>query len=208
MTNLLCFGDSNTWGFVPNKNRRYTPSERWPGLLSQYLPEEWCIVEEGQPGRTSLYEDASCGFSCGLPALKSALKQHVPQRVIIMLGTNDLKTSFGLSAEDISHSTAKLVEEIQSSGVDGSDILLVAPPPINEKGSFARLFFAGSEEKSRQLAYYYQQRAKELGCHFFDAGKVASACPDEGIHWQTEAHAEMAKAIAPILLNMPGEQRH
>lgn len=204
MVTVLCFGDSNTWGFVPNENRRYKSSERWPGLIRQYLPEEWHIAEEGQPGRTCLYDDSSCGFSSGLPALKAALKQHSPQVVIIMLGTNDLKASFDLSAEDISYSVAKLVEEIKSAGVEAWNILLVAPPPIHEQGSFARLFFSGKEESSKQLAYYYQQRAKELGCAFFDAGDVAFACPGEGIHWPAEAHAQMAKAVANKVLEMPG----
>lgn len=202
MTTLLCFGDSNTWGFVPNENRRYTPSERWPGLIRQYLPQEWHIAEEGQPGRTSLYDDSSCGFSSGLPALRSALNQHLPHMVIMMLGTNDLKVSFSLSAEDISYSVTKLVEEIKSAGVEARNILLVAPPAINEQGSFARLFFSGREESSKQLARYYQQRAKELECEFFDAGDVAFVCPEEGIHWQAEAHAEMAKAAAHKVLEM------
>lgn len=202
MANLLCFGDSNTWGVVPNENRRYTLDERWTGLLARNLPEEWYLVENGQPGRTSVYEDKECGFTSGLTALKSALKEHSPQLVIIMLGTNDLKASFGLSAEEVSFSVAKLVEEVKRAGCSTSGILLVSPPAIYEQGSFARLFFSGSQEKSKQLAHYYRLRSKELGCEFFDASQVVSTCSREGVHWPAEQHVAMAEAISSKVLDM------
>ncbi len=202
MTNLLCFGDSNTWGFVPNENRRYNLDERWTGLLACNLPKEWSLVENGQPGRTSVYEDKECGFTSGLSALKLALKEYSPQLVIIMLGTNDLKSSFGLSAEEVSFSVAELVEEVKGAGCSTSGILLVSPPAIHEQGSFARLFFSGSEEKSKQLAHHYRLRAQELGCEFFDASKVVRTCSREGVHWPVDQHAAMAEAITRKVLDM------
>ena len=206
MKTILCFGDSNTWGVVPNENRRYKKSERWPCLLGMLLPEEWRIVEEGQPGRTTLYDDPASGFTSGLQALRSSLNSYQPDLVILMLGTNDLKTSFRLSVSDISDSVAKLAKEITGFTGEGKSnppqVLLVAPPPIVESGSFARLFFTGSEEKSHQFAEYYKQRAEKFGCGFFDASPIVSCCPEEGVHWPLEQHRNMAEAISSKVLDM------
>ena len=55
---ILCFGDSNTYGYIPGGNgRRYGPDVRWTGLLSAWLKPECLIIEEGLPGRTTVFED-------------------------------------------------------------------------------------------------------------------------------------------------------
>ena len=52
--NILCFCDSNTWGFVPGAfdpetlyMKRYSILERWPGLLREMMGADYHIVEEG-----------------------------------------------------------------------------------------------------------------------------------------------------------------
>ena len=37
MIEILCFGDSNTYGLIPGEKRRYSYEERWTGLLSEKL---------------------------------------------------------------------------------------------------------------------------------------------------------------------------
>lgn len=60
MKTILCYGDSNTWGYVPGSLdfktvyvERYPRTIRWPGLLQQYLGSEYYVVEEGLNGRTT-----------------------------------------------------------------------------------------------------------------------------------------------------------
>lgn len=119
-----------------------------------------------------------------------------------MIGTNDLKTSFYLTAEEIANSVARLVDEITQSGCATFGTLLVAPPSIFEKGSFARQFFDGAEDKSKQLADYYQQSAKALGCDFFDASEVAAPLLDEGVHLAADQHRALAIAISAKVMTM------
>ena len=45
--NILCFGDSNTWGYKPDKTGRFDEKTRWTGLLQQKLGPEYHIIEEG-----------------------------------------------------------------------------------------------------------------------------------------------------------------
>ena len=55
--NILCFGDSNTWGYKPDKTGRFDEKTRWTGLLQQKLGPEYHIIEEGLCGRMTVFQD-------------------------------------------------------------------------------------------------------------------------------------------------------
>ena len=59
MKEILCFGDSNTYGLIPGTTRRYNRETRWTGILSEKLYDKgYRIIEEGLCGRTSVFDDA------------------------------------------------------------------------------------------------------------------------------------------------------
>ncbi len=198
MPTILCFGDSNTWGAIPGDHRRYGVTERWPALLAASLPASYQLIEEGQPGRTTIHNDPFEGEKNGLRYLKPCLESMLPDLVLILLGTNDLKHRFGLSAYDIAQGVSRLVDEtlkFQSLAQPRSPkVLLMCPPAIYEVGSLANMF-AGGEVKSLALTQHYAQCAADLGCAFFDVGSVVTSCENEGIHWQVEQHRLLAEAL-------------
>jgi lysophospholipase L1-like esterase len=202
MKTILCFGDSNTWGYASVDGGRYSAEQRWPALLTGLLPAECRIVEQGQPGRSTFFDDPSAGFVRGSDDLQLCLEKYQPDYIVLMLGTNDLKASFAQSGEDISRNAAKLVRQIQQGNWLKSpknvEVLLVAPPVIFEVGYFGQLF-AGGAEKSKEFSGYYALRAKELGCAFFDADSVVTSSAIDGIHWEVEQHRNMAQGIAAKL---------
>ena len=56
MRTLLCFGDSNTWGYIPGSNGRRFPREvRWPVRLQLALGDDWEVIAEGLNGRTATH---------------------------------------------------------------------------------------------------------------------------------------------------------
>ena len=58
MKQILCFGDSNTYGYIPENGKRYAYADRWTGILSERLKDEDCrVIEEGLCGRTTVFED-------------------------------------------------------------------------------------------------------------------------------------------------------
>ena len=60
MRQILCYGDSNTWGADPaDDTRRFAWPARWPGVLQRELGDDWHVVEEGLGGRTTVYDDPS-----------------------------------------------------------------------------------------------------------------------------------------------------
>ena len=68
MKTILCFGDSNTWGYNPENRQRFGPDERWTGILRNSLGEDYRVIEEGLNGRTTLWEsDRGIQKRTGLP---------------------------------------------------------------------------------------------------------------------------------------------
>ena len=92
---LLCYGDSNTWGYIPGSAGRYTFNQRWPGVLQNELVGRARVFEDGLSGRTTIYDDPFEKNLNGEKHLLAALKRCTPlDLVILMLGTNDLKSYF------------------------------------------------------------------------------------------------------------------
>ena len=59
MKQILCYGDSNTWGADPaDDSQRFEWPVRWPGVLQRELGgEDFHVVEDGLGGRTTVYDD-------------------------------------------------------------------------------------------------------------------------------------------------------
>ena len=205
---VLCFGDSNTHGTLPLKKlgefNRLDRESRWPGLLSKMLGEEFFVIEEGHPGRTTVHDDPIEGpHRNGLTVLPSLLETHRPlDMVVLMLGTNDLKPRFSVTATDIALSCERLISVVKSNGCgpEGGppQMLLVAPVPILETGVLAEIFKGGAK-KSKELSRLYKLSAERTGCKFFDAGSVAAVDPTDGVHLTEDAHLAISRALAPIV---------
>ncbi len=209
MKEILCFGDSNTWGWNPFSRERYSREVRWTGVLQESLGGGYHVIEEGQNGRTTVWEDPVEGHKNGLAYLVPCLESHAPlDLVLLMLGTNDLKMRFSLPACDIAQSAGRLIEAIQASaaGPAGSPppALLIAPPPLGKQGELAEEFQDGVQ-KSRLFAGRYRSVAEERGCAFFDAGVVARTSDVDGVHLEPEAHRALGRALAAEVRRLLGE---
>ncbi len=202
MIKILCFGDSNTWGTMPLESRRYEPDERWPGVLAKLLPDNFLIIEEGQPNRTLVNNPPFSGDKSGIRYLKPCLEQYTPNLVVIMLGTNDFKKRFDLSVQDISAGAERLVNQVLNFknhiNAVKPQVLLVSPPGIFEVGAYAKMY-QGGELKSVRFAKHLQQVAQQLNCAFFDAAAVIKSCQLDGVHWQAEEHKKLAFSLAPVI---------
>ncbi len=203
MKTIVCFGDSNTWGYHPTTKERYGRDERWTGALRNTLGADYLVIEEGLNGRTTVWDDPIEGYKNGKEYLIPCLESHKPlDLVIIMLGTNDLKKRFSLSAFDIAKGASVLVSMAQCSetGSDGQapKVLLLAPPPVAKLTEFAEMF-EGSEEKSRKLGKYYHQVAQELGCAFLDTSDVIVSSNVDGIHFDLDQHRKLGKKVVEIV---------
>lgn len=197
---ILCFGDSNTWGYIPVTGERYPRSIRWTGVMAELLGSGFEVIEEGQNGRTTVWDDPIEGDKSGLRYLPACLESHKPlDLVILMLGTNDLKTRFSLPALDIAAGAERLVRVILHSdcGVNklSPAILLAVPPPVCPQGNLAEMFL-GAVEKSKQFAGHYAVVAQRWVCDYFDVSTIISVDQADGIHYNPEAHSRLGVAMA------------
>lgn len=201
---ILCYGDSNTFGAatVERPDGRYALAERWPGVLAAQLGPGWRVIEEGLNGRTTVRDDPVEGeYRNGKTHLLPCLLSHMPlDAVAIMLGTNDLKARFNVSAWDIAEGVGVLVEIVRGAGVGHGggtpEILVIAPPPILQALPFHADMFAGAYDKAQQFAGRYAAMAQALGVHFLDAGAVATSSAHDGFHLDPEAHHALGEAVA------------
>jgi lysophospholipase L1-like esterase len=134
--------------------------------------------------------------------LSPCLASHAPiDLLVLMLGTNDLKCYFPLTAPDIAHGMATLVDDAlrSRSGPDlrPPQILIVSPVPLAEAMRLSDVWgFGAAAEESRRLADCYATVAEDRGCAMFDAGSIASVDPIDGIHLDADSHRGLGIALA------------
>ena len=137
---IVCFGDSNTWGYDPVTHTRYDESVRWPMVLQALLGDAYQIIEEGQNGRTIANPDPwEWGTKCGMDYVLPMVETHNPfDLLIIMLGSNDLKRKFSLPAADIAGSLQNMLMKVRGYaayqlGCPDLKILIVSPPALGSE---------------------------------------------------------------------------
>ncbi len=204
MKTVLCYGDSNTYGYMPGSGMRYPKEVRWPGRLQLLLGEDYAVVEEGCNGRTTVFDDPIDGWKNGLGYLKPCLHSHKPMDIVILaLGSNDLKEVFHASPKDIANGAETLVETIQAFTEEDQGfaprIILVSPPKIGEgirSSDFYGRFTESAIERSKELARFFKEAADRRNCIFFDAAAFVKPSEEDSLHLTAEGHRIMADKIA------------
>ena len=203
MTVILCYGDSNTHGTsplsAPGVDLRHPPGDRWPDVMAKALGSGHRVIDEGLPGRTTVHDDVvEGGMRNGAMVLPAILHSHKPiDLMILMLGTNDLKTRFSVSAWEIARSVERLALMARGEGVV-RDILLVAPAPVRETGALAEVF-AGAEARQDRLDEFIATAAERQGFGFARAGDHVRVSDQDGVHWAPEDHHRFGAALAKVV---------
>ncbi|MDD3363138.1 MAG: SGNH/GDSL hydrolase family protein [Hespellia sp.] len=210
MKTILCYGDSNTYGLKSDLLTRYKREERWTGILQKLLGTEYYVIEEGLGGRTTVWDDPIEEYKNGKKYLLPCLDSHKPlDLVVIMLGTNDLKSRFSVTPFDISASMDNLVKTIlkSDSGIDfeSPKVLLVTPVPIHSVANRELdQMLPDMENRSEMLAEYYQGVAEKYQVDYINPGKQIEVNDTDGIHYTLKGHQQMAQileeAIRKILI--------
>ncbi|EKD92375.1 MAG: Lipolytic enzyme, G-D-S-L [uncultured bacterium] len=211
MKNILCFGDSNTWGSIAGSTnlefmlaKRFDYGVRWTGVLQNLFGADYHVIEAGLNGRNTSFDETWIVRPSrnGLATLPGILEMHYPlDLVVLMLGTNDLRIQFNTNIARVTEGMKNLIQTIKKShfGINFSapKIMIIAPAPIFKVDLpvFNTFFDEQSVVKSHELVKSYKALAKEELCHFIDAGKFVKVSTDDGIHIETESHRHLAEAI-------------
>jgi len=209
---ILCFGDSNTYGAIPAEDSRYPANVRWTGILQDQLGDDYEVIEEGLRGRTTNVDDLAPGYEDknGADYLFPCVRSQVPlDVVIIMLGTNDFKKAYGRTAKVVAEANRGLVKTVRKyADTDKKkvQIILMSPSYILDFVTIAKPHFAGSPEKSRQLATELGMIAKEEHCVFIDISKFAFSSEKDGLHLTKESHRLLAEKLANKIKEVVSEK--
>lgn len=210
MQQVLCFGDSNTWGYDPaNRGERYSPQLRWTGLLQMLLAQssghQWKVVEEGSTAEPRYL--AQSWSLIGLAQLYRPLCAQPQTAVRNHSYAGNQRYQNPLSCHRTNHCAGNGTVAAGNTLACASEsrvppILLIAPKPLNPDIMNPE-FDRQSAEKSSQLAAFYRQIAAKYGCDFLDAGAFMPFPSLDGIHLSAQEHRILAQAVADWVCKLP-----
>lgn len=208
---ILCYGDSNTWGYIPSNKKslnpeRYPRSVRWTGFLQDLLGEGYYVIEEGLNSRTTDLDYNVPPDRNGKTYLPPCLYTHAPiDLVVLALGGNDLKTYFKRSPEQVRDGLAELISVIKTSTygrdmLNAPDILILSPPALQKitetfLDDRGLPIFEGATEKARILVELYAALAKQQDCYFLDISQTVSTSSIDGLHFDADGHRTLSHLI-------------
>ncbi|MDE7157878.1 MAG: arylesterase [Lachnospiraceae bacterium] len=203
MKQILCFGDSNTYGLIPGTGNRYDWNIRWTGILDKNLGEKgYRIIEEGLCGRTTVFDDSLREGRKGVDTLPTLLESHNPiDIVILMLGTNDCKTVYNATAEIIGKGIQRLLEQIKQKAPQAK-IILVSPIHLGQgvwEEGFDSEFDDSSVETSENLHKVYNRIADENEIYYLRASGYANPSPLDREHLDENGHRKLAEGLLDLL---------
>jgi lysophospholipase L1-like esterase len=215
---VLCFGDSLIWGFDPRGGPsfvRYGLTERWTRRLQAELGSSYHVIEDGLSGRTTVFDDPVLGGMSGLAHLPTALATHMPlDLMVILLGTNDTKTRFGLNGDEIARCLGRLLEVMSKSncGPGGKAplalVLVLVPPTMGDVyGTWLEPLFDPDRGRAalERLRETYPTIAAAFGADCLDLNSVVGPGSIDGIHFDPDSLQPLATALAETIRGLFGD---
>lgn len=204
MKQLLCFGDSNTWGLIPKTNERYSWGERWTSILQEKLyNKDVRVLEEGLCGRTTVFDDAYRKNRNGLKSLPEILETSYPiDAAVIMLGTNDCKAYYKSNSYNIAKGLELCIDELLKY-ISPEKVLIVSPIFLGDtvwKEEFDPEFDSHSVNIAKGLFHEYKKVAETKGTNIISASDFARPSNVDQEHLTKEGHQLLAHAIYNAIL--------
>ena len=179
---VLCFGDSNTYGYDPRSfyGSQYPAEHRWVDILGE--KSGYHVVNAGENGREiPRREGELLRFDLMLA------NQDPVDLLIIMLGGNDL-----LQGNPVNDVVKRMESFLQHIALDKSQILLIGPPPM-KLGAWvpAQSLIEASVALNRE----YKTLSVRLGVGFVDAEEWNIPMTFDGVHFTEEGHKAFAEGL-------------
>ena len=177
---ILCFGDSNTYGYDPRGfyGDRYEAENRWVDLLAGLTGHE--VINAGTNGR----EIPHVSYSRSLELRDNYI-------FLVMVGTNELLG--GMAPKKIA---AKMEVFLKPLLPRRKQLLLVTPPPL-KRGLWVPT--DALVEESLRLTEAYRLLAQKLDIPFVDTRSWNIDLAFDGVHFSEEGHHTFAKNLAKEL---------
>lgn len=198
MKKVLCFGDSNTYGFVPEKCTRYDKNTRWTGVLQALCGSDFSIIEGGCNNRTAFVDNPAGAEQTGYKILPEYFTKDYFDIVVLAIGINDLQLFFRPTLEEFEQGIDKLIK-ITKDLSPNAKIILVCPSKLDlagiKSGVFSFQFDEISVEKSYHLPQIYKKLAEKYACKLVDLNEIVKVSPLDGLHFSAESHKTIAENL-------------
>lgn len=204
---ILVYGDSNTWGQIPNINgySKDAVAKQYPFETIWWFPltKNNNVVANGVPGRAIANDNPWLEGRNASKTIEADIAGLSPDLVIIQLGTNDCKTRYDLSARQIAEQLEVLALFIQEK--TGAKIMIMSPATIVEGNKITDRFYAGGQQKSKDLNKTYKALAKDKGFMFVSGTDLEVG--EDGEHLTKYAHHKLgARVMAELEKNFANEK--
>ena len=205
MKKILCYGDSNTFGFNPKNGGRYDKTTRWSGILSDLLKEKYEVIEEGMNNRTGFFKNPEGLKQSGGEYLSIYLQNHKDIDICILnLGTNDAQIFYPIDNETTQKGLQNLTSAIKNIN-PRTKIIIIPPVKITQNllhSGFAVIFDLKSIDKIQDTFSVYEQFAKDNNYLYFDFNNFVRPSKFDGIHYTEDAHKIIATHLTEFILTI------
>ena len=208
MRRILCFGDSNTYGYAPD-GQRYEADSIWPGIMGKLLGDRFEVIADGKNGRTIAFDDPYIEGCNGMLDIEASLEANAPlDLVVLMLGTNDLKKYFDATPAQIAQNLKTMCELIQQK--TDAKILIASPMLLGDEIEFSptlSLEFGRAQiDYSFDFAPQFSKVAQEVGAGFIDLAVVAVSSGADCLHLMPEEHQQIGAAMKDKVMEAFAEE--
>lgn len=198
MKKILCYGDSNTYGFIPETCERYSKDSRWTGILQKILGENFNVIEEGMNNRTGFFKNPEGLKYSGLEYFPVFLQNHQDiDLCILSLGTNDAQFFYNLDENIIKEGLQEYLKILNKVNPE-TKILIIPPVKITKnilQSNFRMMFDKNSINKIETTFTIYEEIAVQNGCYYLDLNQFAKPSEIDGLHYDLDTHKNIANII-------------
>ncbi len=200
---ILCFGDSNTCGVVPQNlqekhSSRWPADIRWTGVAQDLLGKDFDIIESGMSGRTSGFDwiwKADKSNRNGREHLFVSLRTHRPvDLVIVCLGVNELRNNMTASGVDVYLAIKELQKMVQVYVPRAHFLCVVPPRPISrvlnqtEPGVW--------DDSDRKFNEFVESVREDHEMNSMDLSQEVNFDSEDGLHMNTDNHKTFGELVA------------
>ena len=203
MKKIICYGDSNTFGYNTKDNSRFDENTRWTSVLQKNLGAEYEVINEGACDRT--------GFVTNPKGFLFSAQQHFPKLMsetekfdllVLWLGTNDLQAMYNINNETVEKGLDNLINIAKEKA---KNIIIIPPVILSENiltGNFSYQFNEISVVKSKTIGSIFKKLAGVYNCEYFDINKIVTPSDIDGLHYDEESHKIIGKNITEFISSL------
>ncbi len=194
MKQILCYGDSNTWGNRALSHGRIPFEKQWPNILQAILGGDYHIVQEGLPGRLAGDLQSEKTYYNGRDVFRAVFRSAAPVDIVVVsLGTNDLQTRYNRNPEQVTQDilwyASELAGDLKANAGAEAKIIFIAPANFGYKEGY----FEANSDFRDQVVHNLQQTGQAVVV-FNDLELT-----EDKVHYSEGDHARVADRLAEVI---------